>query len=94
MNGRPITPARPPAPREVDPDHPLPVSGGGSLAASIAELRRQAAAYRQASIDWITRDHQRGRQLLHEAEVLETRVVLLKAAGLSGTYQPFRRHFL
>lgn len=61
---------------------------------TIAQLSREAASLREASLDLVTVDHIRARKLLREAEALETRIVLLKAAGLSGTHRPFRRHFL
>lgn len=92
MNPRPITPSYPPAPREVDPEHPLPVSGGGSLAATIAELRRQAAHYREQSLDLILVDSVRARKILIAAESIEERIKLLECAGKVGaksTYRPF-----
>jgi len=91
------SPARPPAPREVDPQHPLPQPGGGSLAASIAELRAEAAQYRQLSLDWLTTDSAKARRLLIHAESIEQKIILLECASRVGAphvHRPFRRHFL
>lgn len=63
----------------------------------IAVLRKQAATYRQASIDLLTVDSARARKILIAAEALEKKIVLLEAAGKVGappTFRPFRRHFL
>lgn len=63
----------------------------------IAVLKKQAAAYREASIDLLTVDSARARKILIAAEALEEKIVLLECAsrvGAPATHRPFRRHFL
>lgn len=89
---RPTSPYRPPAPVEIDDAHPCPQPGQGTLEASIATLRAEAAQYRQLSLDWLLVDSVKARRLLIHAESIEQKIILLEAASRVGaptTFRPF-----